>query len=129
MKTILLLTMLLIPVAVFAGGRGHSFGGGRSYSGHHGGLNTGPVHVEGYTRRDGTHVSPYYRSRPYHHYRGSTGQGFDFSAYPTGSYSPDPPDFKYHSITPAGTPQDVYTWTDASGTVYFSDTPPAGKMR
>ena len=129
MKTFLLLAFLFLAstIPTIASGRSHNHG--RSYTGHYRGYHTAPVRVEGYTKRDGTRVSPYYRSRSHHQYRGATGQGFDFSAYPTGSYSPDPPGFQYQSITPAGTPQDVYTWTDSSGTVHFSDTPPAGKMR
>jgi hypothetical protein len=101
MKTILLIITLLLPAMTFAGGR---HGGGYS---HYGG-------------------SPGSYSEYRCHYRGgySAGQGFDFSAYPTGgNYSPDPPDFHYQSITPGGAVEGVHTWADKSGTVHFTDDP------
>jgi hypothetical protein len=119
MKTILLLVIILIPITALAGVRNF----GHSYSGHHGGYSTGPVHMEGYTRSNGTYASSYYRSRPSHQY-GASSPAFDYSVYPTDSYSPDPPGFQYHSITPTATPEGVYTWTDSSGTVHFTDEPP-----
>lgn len=128
MKTVLLIIALLIPTAALAGGYhvrsscgnyAGSYGHGYSYRGNH----VSPGHYVGYR-----YYSPYRYSTPYrhHYYRGSafTSQGFDYSAYPTGGgYRPDPPGFQYQSITPGGTVEGVHTWTDAAGTIHFSDTP------
>lgn len=118
MKTIFLITtLLLLPLPSLAGGYHHSTG----YT---------QVPSRGHMYRATRYYcnsSMHYTGHCYHsHYRGAafTGPAFDFSAYPTGgNYRPDPPDFKYQSITPGGVPVWVHTWTDETGTVHFTDDP------
>jgi hypothetical protein len=126
MKTILLIIALLLPATVLAGSR---HGGGYS---HYGGSSGS---YSGYRSHYTTYNSPrYYGGRGYrsyhpsHYHHGySAGQGFDFSAYPTGgNYSPDPPDFQYQSLSPGGAVEGVHTWTDQNGTTHFTDD--AGKV-
>jgi len=126
MKSILLILALLLPTAVFADGyRCNTFFSERHNVIGHGQHERGRHNAE----RSLRHSAGYRYSSPTHHSHFHSGvvsgPAFDFSAYPTGgNYRHDPLDFEYHSITPGEPVDGVYTWTDKSGTVHFTDTPP-----
>jgi hypothetical protein len=62
----------VMPITVWAkGGSGHS---GSSHAGNHNSSKS--VHVEGYTRRDGTYVAPYTRSAPSSGAHSSSSSGY-----------------------------------------------------
>jgi hypothetical protein len=58
--TVILIFLLLSTGLAFAGGKGS----GRHSSGYSGGDSSGTVHVDGYTRSDGTYVHGYDRAAP-----------------------------------------------------------------
>jgi hypothetical protein len=115
-KTIFLIIALIIPTFAAAGsftGNGYVFTG----------ANPRRFHQSHKYMSDYTHHVHLRRSRHFRS-RASSGPAFDFSAYPSGGHnSPDPPNFHYQSITPGGGVEGVHTWTDASGTVHFTDDP------
>jgi hypothetical protein len=126
MKSILLILALLLPTAVFADGYRYS----GYYGERHQGISHGHRGGGRYTAlRSLRHSAGYRYSSPIHHSHFHSGvvsgPAFNFSAYPTGgNYRHDPSDFEYHSITPGEPVDGVYTWTDTSGTIHFTDTPP-----